>query len=77
MEIKIRYFGLLVETLQKEEEIITTQAKSIGDLKNELLKRYPSLQNKTFVIAQQNSIKAEEEKLLEQEVALFPPFSGG
>ncbi|MBL6643108.1 MAG: molybdopterin synthase sulfur carrier subunit [Flavobacteriales bacterium MED-G22] len=77
MEIKMRYFGLLAETLQKEEEIITTQAKNIGDLKNELLKRYPTLENKTFVLAQQNSIKAEEEKLLEQEVALFPPFSGG
>ena len=77
MEIKMRYFGLLAETLQKEEEIITTQAKNIGDLKNELLKRYPTLENKTFVLAQQNSIKAEEEKLLEQEVALFPPSSGG
>ena len=77
MEIKMRYFGLLAETLQKEEEIITTQAKKIGDLKNELLKRYPTLENKTFVLAQKNSIKAEEEKLLEQEVALFPPFSGG
>ena len=50
MEIKMRYFGLLAETLQKEEEIITTQAKNIGDLKNELLKRYPTLENKTFVL---------------------------
>ena len=31
----MRYFGLLAETLQKEEEIITTKAKNIGDLKNE------------------------------------------
>lgn len=77
MEITIRYFGLLAEALKKENERIVTHALTLGDLRKELEERYPHLQDKTFVMAQNNTIKTAQEALLEEEVALFPPFSGG
>ncbi|MGA1030033.1 MAG: MoaD/ThiS family protein [Flavobacteriaceae bacterium] len=77
MEITVCYFGLLAETVQKEEEILVTHANTLGDLRKELLARYPPLKNSTFVMAQNNEIKSEGEALLQAEVALFPPFSGG
>ena len=77
MEITICYFGLLAEALEKKSERIVTHAKTIAELRRELEERYPHLQNKTFVMAQNNTIKTAQEALLEDEVALFPPFSGG
>ncbi len=77
MEITIRYFGLLAEALNKAHEVVTTQALTMGELREELEERNPLLHNKTFVMAQNNSIKTAQETLQEEEVALFPPFSGG
>ena len=77
MDITIRYFGLLAEAVKKESEHVTTNAKTMFDLRNELEERYPYLQGKTFVMAQNNTIKSAHQELLEGEVALFPPFSGG
>ena len=77
MEINIRYFGFLAEVVQKEAERIQTKATTIGQLRVQLEEQYPSLLEHTFVMAQANEIKSEEELLLPEEVALFPPFSGG
>ena len=58
----MRYFGLLAETLQKEEEIITTKAKNIGDL-NKLMKPHTMNQN-TIVFMGAGSISSIAKKYL-------------
>lgn len=73
----IKYFGQIAEICKKEEEEIVNQ-KSIPDLTEFLIQKYPELSKLTFKIAVDQKIASEETPILEgSELALLPPFAGG
>jgi molybdopterin synthase sulfur carrier subunit len=77
MQIKIKYFGLLTEITNCQEEYVNSSLSTVKDLLDMLHKKYPELKDKDFQIAQNNTIVALENKLKNTEIALLPPFSGG
>jgi molybdopterin converting factor small subunit len=51
---------------------------TVGDMRNLLAERWPALHNKTFLVAVNQRLAADEVHIPEDaEVALMPPFSGG
>jgi molybdopterin synthase sulfur carrier subunit len=77
MNLKIRYFGLLAEITNRSEETISFSKKTVSDLLELLFEKYPELKEKDFQVAQDLEIVSKDTLLLESEIALLPPFSGG
>lgn len=77
MLVTIKYFGLLTEAANCNEETIDFSGGRISDLLDELYAKHPSLKNKDFQVAQDNELVSEEVKLTGKELVLLPPFSGG
>lgn len=77
MNLKIRYFGLLAEITNRSEETITFSKKTVSDLLELLFEKYPELKEKDFQVALDLEIVSKDTLLLESEIALLPPFSGG
>ncbi|PKQ46264.1 MoaD/ThiS family protein [Confluentibacter flavum] len=77
MTINIKYFGLIAEVTQHEEETMNVSGRFISDLLEALYSKYPDLKNKDFQVAQNQELVSENTELSGQELALLPPFSGG
>ncbi len=77
MQIKIKYFGMLTEVTNCQEEIIDFSGIYISELLETLYVKYPSLKNKEFQVAQNQELVPDETKLNSNEIVLLPPFSGG
>ena len=77
MRIKIKYFGLLTEITNCQDEYVNNSLSTVNELLDLLYKKYPELKEKDFQVAQNNSIVALETKINNTEIALLPPFSGG
>lgn len=80
MTLSIKYFGMIAETIGKQEEKVEifSQQISVALLVELLLKKYPNLNLKSFKIAVNQSV-AENAALINEndEIALLPPFAGG
>lgn len=77
--IKTRYFGMIAEKLQLQEEKIDFSALNFPiELRMYFVSRYPQLEKIPFAIAV-NHVVATELKSTEniQEIVLLPPFAGG
>ncbi|MFL1896301.1 MoaD/ThiS family protein [Aquimarina sp. 2-A2] len=77
MIIDIKYFGMLAEITGCSNEKFECSNTKISELKKNLINRYPGLNNVNFTIAQDQEIVNENNKITGEEVAIFPPFSGG
>ena len=77
MNLNIKYFGMLVEITKCEEEILLFSETTVSELLQVLYKKYPSLENKKFQIAQNQKIVKKSTIISEIEIALLPPFAGG
>ena len=77
MQLKIKYFGLLTEVTNCQEEYVNISLNTVKELLDLLYKKHPKLKEKDFQVAQNNSIVILETKLDNTEIALLPPFSGG
>ena len=77
MNLNIKYFGLLAEITQCSEETIEFSKATVSELLEVLYKKYPGLNEKDFQVAQNNEIVSKESNLINTEIALLPPFSGG
>ncbi|MFH4965186.1 MoaD/ThiS family protein [Gaetbulibacter sp. M235] len=77
MKINIKYFGLLSEVTNCNEEIIDFSGNHISGLLEILYSKYPALKNKDFQVAQNHELVPFETKLTSNEIVLLPPFSGG
>jgi molybdopterin synthase sulfur carrier subunit len=77
MIITIKYFGLLSEITQVEEETLETSAHDVSGLIEYLVSKYPDLKNKDFKVAQHQELVSNNTLITGQELALLPPFSGG
>lgn len=80
MNLQVKYFGMIAETIGKQEEKIeiSSQQISVALLVELLLKKYPDLNLQSFKIAVNQSI-AENDAIINEndEIALLPPFAGG
>ena len=80
MKLAVKYFGMIAETIGKQEEKIeiSSQQISVALLVELLLKKYTDLNLKSFKIAVNQSI-AENAAIINEndEIALLPPFAGG
>jgi len=77
--IKTRYFGMIAEKLQLQEEEIDFSTLAFPvELKSYFTSRYPQLEKSPFVIAV-NQVVATELTSTENinEIVLLPPFAGG
>jgi molybdopterin synthase sulfur carrier subunit len=82
MKIRLRYFASLREAIGLGQEVIDTQATTVGQVRNELLAKaaiYQCLQRDKSVRMALNQIMVNETALLEDnaELAFFPPVTGG
>jgi molybdopterin synthase sulfur carrier subunit len=77
MNLNIKYFGLLAEVTQCKEETLMFSKNSVSDLLEVLFEKYPNLKEKDFQVAQNLEIVSKDAILLNTEIALLPPFSGG
>ena len=77
MNLTIKYYGMLAEAVQKQEEIFGFSQETIEDLLKALYAKYPSLEGMDFQVAQNNQIVTKETVITGPEIVLLPPFAGG
>ncbi len=77
MKIPVKYYGLIAEAVNKNDDLISFSGTSVEDLLEVLFKKYPVLKTKDFQVAQHNHLLSKNETLDETELALLPPFAGG
>ena len=77
MDLKIKYFGLLAEITQCNEEVLEFSETTISEVLEVLHIKYPSLRDKDFQVAQDLEIVSKDSIVSATEIALLPPFSGG
>ena len=77
MNIAVKYFGLIAEITQCDNETIAFSEGSLNDLLAQLYIKYPRLKEKEFQVAQDQELISKETLLTGKELALLPPFAGG
>ncbi len=73
----LTYYGKLAELTGKPKEEITTDAHTVGALKDRLIDLYPALKKVSFKLAQGQAIADDKDLLTDTNIDVFPPFSGG
>lgn len=80
MTVHIKYFGLLKELLNCEEETMTLKKGcSLALFSEQLIKKHPSLAKINFVTSINHQVIQDPKTLIQNQdkLLLFPPFSGG
>jgi molybdopterin synthase sulfur carrier subunit len=80
MKVKIRYFGQFRDFTGKQEEVIETkEGITVKTIKEQIRDMYPKIGAKNEVLVAVNgSFGSLDQVILEtDEVAFFPPVSGG
>jgi len=78
--VKIKAFGITRDILGQREAVLTIAGgNTVGDLRKELVEKYPKLMGLRSLFIAVNSEYAEDSIVLneEDEIALIPPVSGG
>jgi len=77
LQIKVLFFGSLIDVVGQDEMVITEIADSI-ELENYLLQRYPEIKGHRYAISINQKIMEGQSNLNDMdEVAIIPPFQGG
>lgn len=80
MIIKANYFGMIAEAIGKNAETLQVEFNqmNVSDLTTFFIQHYPELKNKSFKIAINQQMAADDIQINENdEIALLPPFAGG
>jgi len=77
MKLNIKYFGLLAEVTQCNEEQFEFSGSKVSELRNALYNKYTQLNQKDFQVAQNQVLVQNETIITKTEIALLPPFAGG
>jgi molybdopterin synthase sulfur carrier subunit len=77
MNLKIKYYGMLAEAVQQQEEIFGFSQETVEELLKALYAKHPSLEGMDFQVAQNNRIVTMETVITGTEIVLLPPFAGG
>jgi molybdopterin converting factor small subunit len=76
MAVKIQLYGQLKQVAGLSQ--LTSDAADTDGLMEEMLERFPSLENLNYLIAvDRNIVQTNTTIKAGQELALLPPFSGG
>ena len=73
------YYGMLAElTGQSDEAFVIGEQLTVGQLRTQIVEKYPLLRDKKFKIAVNKQIVEDFGLVSDQaEIALLPPFAGG
>ncbi len=79
MNVRILFFGMIAEAVKSSQFVIENyQGKTVGDLEDELIEKFPQLTDFTYQIAlNQSTVDRSATLSTENEVAILPPFAGG
>lgn len=80
MTITLKYFGLIADITNTNEELLSLEKSdcTTNDLMKQLQEKYTVLKDVSFVIAVNKSITTTEINLNNNDIiALLPPFAGG
>ncbi|MGB0896624.1 MAG: MoaD/ThiS family protein [Flavobacteriaceae bacterium] len=77
MNLNIKYFGMLTEVTQCNEETIEFSEATVSDLLHQLFNKYPSLQHQNFQVAENQTLVNHNTTITNPDIALLPPFAGG
>ncbi|MBT0571138.1 molybdopterin converting factor subunit 1 [Curvibacter sp. CHRR-16] len=83
MSLQLRYFASVREAMGCSQENWSTQARTLGELRDELMQRSPqaaqALDRQRPIRMALNHVMADESQPLVAgaEVAIFPPVTGG
>ena len=77
MILTIKYFGLLAEVTQCNEEQFDFSGSNVSELREALYQKYEMLTLKDFQVAQNQTLVTNETEITKTEIALLPPFAGG
>ena len=77
MKLTIKYFGLLAEVTQCNEEQFDFSGSNVSELREALYQKYEMLTLKDFQVAQNQVLVSNDIEITETEIALLPPFAGG
>ena len=77
MNLNIKYFGMLTEVTQCQEETFLFSQSTVADLLKALFNKYPLLAERDFQVAQMQTLVSKDTIISNAEIALLPPFAGG
>jgi molybdopterin converting factor small subunit len=79
MKIELKYFGKIVDiTGVNEEEWECTTPKTLQEIKEDLIAKFPALQQEVYKFAVNLRLENLDYMVKEScEIAVLPPFSGG
>ncbi|PHS67524.1 MAG: molybdopterin synthase sulfur carrier subunit [Flavobacterium sp.] len=77
MKLTIKYFGLLAEVTQCNEEQFDFLGSNVSELREALYQKYEMLTQTDFQVAQNQILVSNDVEITETEIALLPPFAGG
>lgn len=78
MELRLNYFGMIAEAANIQQEMLSLDVKTVGDLKLVLIEKYPALVKLNYQFAvNQNLVEDNFHLSNADEIALLPPFAGG
>ena len=80
MRIKIRYFGQFRDITSRHEEYITVkEGITVSEIREHIKNNYPKIAAKSEILVAVNGNFGSLDQVIEEkdEVAFFPPVSGG
>lgn len=79
MKYKVKAFGITKDIVGGKETIIEAQGSTVGELRAELVKKFPRMEGLRSLFIAVNSSYALESAIITEndEIALIPPVSGG
>ena len=77
MNISVKYYGLLAEITDCNEEQLEFAGLTVSELREDIYKKHSGLKKVEFQVAQDNNMVSNETIISSNEISLLPPFAGG
>ena len=79
MNVRVHFFGMIAEALNSSLHIMENyEGLTIGDVERDLLALYPQLEKFSYQVALDRKLVHRSTPLLiDNEIAILPPFAGG
>lgn len=79
MKVRVRYFGMITEIAEKDQEEMNIEGDSVpvDSFRAAFINKYPALKLVQFQVAVNRKIMNDGNIWETDEIALLPPFSGG
>lgn len=78
MNINVKYFGMIAESVGKTDEVLELEEKfSVQQLKDRQVQKYSIAEPEAIQLAVNQNLDTQVELKEGDEVAFLPPFAGG